>query len=235
MCFSAEASFTAAGILTTIGILTLKEAKKPNKPAHVLYLAIIPLLFALQQVCEGIIWITMDPTSSYHWLNTTMTYSFLFFAGIFWPIWIPYALMRTEQNPKRQKIIQYNFYIGLLIGLLSAISIFYLGHTAQIIAHNIAYPLQSDQETSLSQLAGYIYPVILLAYLYITVGSSFLSTIPSIWIFGVLSLISFFISQILYAHAFGSTWCFFAAIISIVCYWCIRKSTSELNHHSKQT
>ena len=54
MCFSATASFSVGAILLGLGTLTLKAARRPPE----LVLAAIPLLFAIQQLSEGVIWLT---------------------------------------------------------------------------------------------------------------------------------------------------------------------------------
>jgi len=53
MCFSAEASFIAGGILSIAGIVTLAKTQNPSYRA----LASIPLLFGLQQIGEGFVWL----------------------------------------------------------------------------------------------------------------------------------------------------------------------------------
>ena len=54
MCFSATASFTAGGVLLGLGTLTLRSARRSREVSF----AAIPLLFAVQQLSEGIIWWT---------------------------------------------------------------------------------------------------------------------------------------------------------------------------------
>ena len=51
MCFSATASFSAGAFLLGLGTLTLKSARRPRE----LPFAAIPLLFAIQQLSEGVI------------------------------------------------------------------------------------------------------------------------------------------------------------------------------------
>ena len=51
MCFSATASFSVGALLIGIGALTLKTAKHRREWP----LAAIPLLFAIQQLSEGVI------------------------------------------------------------------------------------------------------------------------------------------------------------------------------------
>lgn len=59
MCFSAEASFIASGGLAVIGGVSLVMAKKEDK-----LLAVIPLLFSVQQAFEGVQWLYLDSGSS---------------------------------------------------------------------------------------------------------------------------------------------------------------------------
>lgn len=50
MCFSAQASFTASGLLLLIALYAFKRAQKKNSA-----LAVLPLFFSIQQAFEGIV------------------------------------------------------------------------------------------------------------------------------------------------------------------------------------
>ena len=54
MCFSAEASFTAAAVLVPFGALSMTRAYKTD-PRYI-PIATLPLLFGLQQALEGAVW-----------------------------------------------------------------------------------------------------------------------------------------------------------------------------------
>lgn len=230
MCFSAEASFTSAGVLAIIGTFTYREAKKENHLDNLSYLAVIPLMFALQQFFEGIVWVTMPPNYDYSLLHKIAVHGFLIFAGIFWPIWIPYTLYSLEEIPERKKILCLTLSLGIVVALSSALSMIVFGNEAQEIAHNIAYPIPPNAyEHTLFPYFKIGYGVILGMYVIVTIGSSFISTIRYVWIFGVLASIGFIVAQVLYAKAFGSVWCFFAAIISIICYFIVKKSPRSIS------
>lgn len=225
MCFSAEASFTSAGVLAVIGVLTYRESQKEDRTKKLYYLAVIPLMFALQQFFEGIVWITMPPENDYIFLNKIAKYGFLLFAGLFWPIWIPYTLYKIEENPQRKKLIFVTLCIGGMVAISGALSMIILGNEARVVAHNIAYPLPlSAQEYGLTPFFRMTYALILGLYVIVTIGSNFISTVRYIWIFGFLTLIGFITAQILYTHAFGSIWCYFAALISSVSYLIVKKA-----------
>jgi hypothetical protein len=58
MCFSATASFSAAVVIGSVGIVTLRAAAVKHD-YRILALAALPLLFALQQVVEGLLWLDL--------------------------------------------------------------------------------------------------------------------------------------------------------------------------------
>ncbi len=228
MCFSAEASFTSAGVLTVIGSLTLREAcavSKEGAPNNLIYLGLIPLLFGVQQFFEGIVWVTMPPSKNVL-LHTVAVQGFLFFAGMVWPTLIPYSLYKLEEDPGRKNRLLITVGLGIFVSLCAALSMLILGNEAQVLVHNIAYPLPlTAQKSVLFPIEKTGYGLILGCYVIATIGSSFISSVRYVWIFGVLALLGFIIAQIFYAHAFGSVWCFFAAIISTVCYVIVKKNT----------
>ncbi len=60
MCFNANASFGASAVIGVIGILALRKVKNPSHYAF----AGIPLLFAIQQFVEGVLWLALKQPHS---------------------------------------------------------------------------------------------------------------------------------------------------------------------------
>ena len=86
MCFSAPASFVAAGLAGAAGLASLARVQSKAE----LPLAAMPLVFAIQQTIEGFLWLTLaneavGPTSS------SLTEAFLMFALVLWPIYAPFT------------------------------------------------------------------------------------------------------------------------------------------------
>lgn len=71
MCFSATASFSAGALLLGIGALTLKSALA-TRQRRALPFAAIPTLFAMQQLIEGVIWLTFAQEATR--LNAVLTH-----------------------------------------------------------------------------------------------------------------------------------------------------------------
>ena len=94
MCFSAGASFVASGGLAIVGVASLKVAKKEER-----IIALIPLAFALQQAIEGVQWLSLQSGCP----SLPLGYGFLFFAFIFWPVYVPLTVYLLDK--KKRKIL----------------------------------------------------------------------------------------------------------------------------------
>ena len=97
MCFSAAASFTVGAALMPAGIYCVSAALR-KKPSH-LGLAVVPLIFGIQQLSEGFVWHALDhdPQSVRSW-----SLVFLFFALAFWPLWFSVVGALMESQPRRR-------------------------------------------------------------------------------------------------------------------------------------
>lgn len=214
MCFSPESSFTAAAVLGVAGYGTLRQAKRA--PAFT-FIALIPVLFALQQLSEGILWLYLEAGVTSSTPVLLAQYSFLFFAMLVWPIWVPFSLCVAENISWRKWVIGAVCLTGIAwtvanIALLSQ----------QNIGSSIVY--RHIQYTYTALFPAEIYMAIVLI-------PCFLSSLRHVWIFGVLVTISAYITAYTYENTFTSVWCFFAAIISICLYFTVRNASKEMSSH----
>jgi hypothetical protein len=115
MCFSATASFTAGAVLGTIGTVSLSKAKT----AAQIPFAAIPMIFAIQQVCEGFVWLSFTREAFMPWHNT-LVYGFLFFAQILWPIFLPFSILLLEPDPLRKKWLRLITAFGIMASVVMA-------------------------------------------------------------------------------------------------------------------
>lgn len=199
MCFSATASFSAAAILATCSLVGQRYA--PTLPKKIFIAT--PFLFAIQQMIEGFVWIGLRHEIG--WLTTIGTYSFLFFAAVFWPIWIPLVVGVLEPHLGRTYSILHCWLIGILTGTVIGVHLLIYGAHASISDHHIAYNMYASS---------YLYWPALFFYCIATIAPFFFSTRNYFWIGGTAIMISYFASFFRYYYAQGSVWCFFAAIIS---------------------
>lgn len=204
MCFSAPASFIAGAALTATGIVTTTKASKKRRQ---LPFASLPLIFGLQQIIDGVAWISAGSA-----VQTLAAYSYAFIAYIFWPIFIPFSVLWFEPNKKRQKVLRVLLVIGVLTGLYALVLMLSGPVTAQSINSCIRY------DTAVPY-----WPPMLLPYVIATCGSFLVSSHRFVNWFGVVTFISALVAGWFYFETFSSVWCFFAAILSAMIYWHVRK------------
>lgn len=214
MCFSTEASFTASVILGTAGGAMLKNASS----RFLFFLAAIPLLFAIQQLAEGLVWLHL----SYHIGSDALFFNaqraYLIFAFLIWPIWIPISFALIEPVTWRRYLLFFNFYCGLALFL---VNLYYSEKTnisVQVINHSLQYMGQTPHQT--------------ISYALIVLLPMFLSSLKNVWILGILVAFAYLVADYFYAKTFVSVWCFFAALISLSVYKILKDYRYELEKTS---
>lgn len=206
MCFSASASFGAGVVLSSIYVASIKKAK-PQSQSHI-YFASIPLVFAVQQITEGLLWLSLTNTD-YAFLQQVTTYVFLFFAQVVWPIWVPYSILKLEPKDKQRKVEKILVGIGAIVSSYLAYCLLTFPVEAKIIGYHIAYG--QNYPDSISRYCG-------LLYIIATVFPPFFSRINRMWMLGTAIFISYIITTMFYNDYIVSVWCFFASIISMAVY-----------------
>lgn len=202
MCFSPIASFTAGTVLVIAGIFSLRQI---SSKSHLPF-ASIPLLFGIQQLIEGMVWLSLAWPSSLLFHNI-VTYSFVMFSHVLWPIFVPIAVLLMENDPKRKKILRVISIMGAIAWLYLLACIIVGPVNSRILHESVAYDIPVT----------YAFPAFLL-YITATCGSSLSSSSWKIRIFGTTMLLSFFVAHAFYEETFFSIWCFFAAVLSIIIY-----------------
>lgn len=219
MCFSATASFTAAAGLSIVSLLSIQKVQTRK----IIPLAATPLFFALQQSCEGIVWITLNAGNTTSTLHAIGMYGFLFFAAFWWPIWIPLALYIPEKIHSRKKLLLITARIGLCSAILLFISWAFYTTGAQVINHHIDYPvINYPFDITNKYIAQLISWIIFVSYCVATIMPFFISSIQHTWILGIAIAAGLITTYIFYLMAFSSVWCFFVAISSVLLYFVVK-------------
>ena len=202
MCFSATASFSAGALLIVIGTLTLKSARRPRELAF----AAIPLLFAIQQLIEGVIWLTFRVDAPL--LNSVMTHAYSFFSHVLWPAYVPLAVWLIEPPGRRRPV--------LLVFVAGGFAV-----ASYLLYILMAFPVVSRPTGQhVEYLSPHFYAAVTMTlYLLSTTASPLLSTHRMVKTFGALSLLAFGAAYYFYAQWFISVWCLFAALLSALIYF----------------
>ena len=206
MCFSATASLIVGGGLTVTGVLTLRLAEKRSE----LPFAAIPLLFGIQQITEGIIWLSLQHDAAQ--LKMVATYLYSVFSHVLWPVYVPLAVALMEPNAWRRKAL----WIFSIIGVVAAFHLLVLIATQSltvVAGEHIIYVSARHYEWPMMQI-----------YVTATCLAPLFSSYPLVRAFGAAALLLFFVSYLFYTAAFFSVWCFFAAILSAIIYLFFRST-----------
>lgn len=199
MCFSATASFSAGAVLFGFGILTLKASRIPSE----LPFAAIPLLFAIQQFSEGVLWLTLPHGAPL--LTVVMTYVYSFFSHVLWPIFLPLSVLLIEPPGRRRLALAVLFAIGVVVGLYLLYAMVDFGITSRLTGQHIEY------------VAPHFFGIATMStYLLATSISPMVSIHRVVKLFGILAFLSFASAYYFYATWFISVWCLFAALLSTV-------------------
>ena len=201
MCFSATASFAASAALLGVGTITLKSTRYAGE----LPFAAIPFLFGLQQLVEGVIWLTFMYEAPL--VNTVMTYLYTVFSHVLWPIYVPIAVLLIEPESDRRRTLLAFVVAGSAVGLYLLVSLTLFPVVSRPTGRHVEYVLPH-----------YFAAATMTLYLMSTTISLVLSTHRYVRIYGVLALLSFVAVYAFYATWFISVWCFFAGLLSGVVY-----------------
>ena len=214
MCFSAEASFTAAAILVPAGAVSIYSAVK----ADLRYLPIctLPLLFGVQQLMEGFVWTTgaRGDLALAHGFSV----AYMFFAWLAWPVWVPFSVFFLE--PARRK----PFYLvaailGAILGAGQYLPYFVHGDwlTVQFLGRAIRYDGVELFDYLLDRNLTYA------IYLALIILPPLLATHREVRVFGALIALAVAITYAFFRFAYISAFCFLGALMSLYLLLMIRR------------
>ena len=211
MCFSAVGSFALSGVLGGIGSRSIQL--NPSRPLRLF--AAIPLVFAVQQGAEGMVWLTVaNPTHAA--IQGIAVNLFLGIAVVVWPIWCPVALWLAEEDATRRRVLWRlsAFGMGSAVGALGLL--IYWAPTAVIAGHSVRYDHGgwSPPWFGLITLAAYVVP---------TVVPYFVSTTRLARTLGVMFVVSLVVTIVVRQETLTSVWCFFAALLSGMVLFAVRE------------
>lgn len=213
MCFSATASFGAGIVLTAIGVASLKKVQHQSQ----VMFAAIPLLFAIQQFSEGILWLIL-PHPELQYLQVGTTFFFLIFAQIVWPVYVPVSILLLEKQKTRRNFQRILVVIGLVVSCHLAYCLFRYKVQAEINCYHINYIQLYPEKWRV--LSGILYGIV-------TILPAIFSHIRRMWMLSVTVFISYAVTALFYETYLVSVWCFFASVISISV-WVIMREIKTL-------
>ncbi len=218
MCFSAEASFAASGVLAASSVAI---SRIPKERASV-PLSLFPAIFATHQFIEGILWLNHDGVLPDTYKTGAVT-AYVLIAYVLWPVFVPFAVYLTETSRRRRSIMLLCQAVGLGVGI-------------SLLLRNMGAPL--DVSVNCCSLSYHVNaPHLLMAPYLFTVSIPFLvSSQRGMVLFGLALTASCAAAAALTSAAtFPSVWCFFAAILSAGLYVYFYVEARTVTHQHGRT
>lgn len=213
MCFSATASFMAGSGLLLIGAAAVSQSR--NVPQKVF--ACIPLVFAVQQLSEGLVWLSMR-NETYAGFHNISMYAYLVFAQAVWPVLIPFSVLLFEKDRIRRRVLFVLLISGLFTALYLICGLIIFPVNVSIDGHHLKYHLDFPR------LMKWVTDI---AYMSSAALSPFVSSDKRVRVFGWMLLSSYILTTIFYQNYLASVWCFFAAVLSFTILFIIRAQNKE--------
>jgi len=212
VCFSAAASFTAAAVAGTVGIATLRDAARSGNPALV-PIAAFPILFAAQQMVEGLLWIELArPVPGT--CRPALVHAFVAYAEVFWPVFAPLAAWLIEPERWRRRGILICLAIGAVLSCYLLLKMIGNPYAASAATGHIVY------KNGATYPKGIEFP-----YVIATTICLLLSSHRVIQLLALVILVGFGVAYVSFHAAYVSVWCFFAGVTSILVYVFVRQSS----------
>ncbi|APV43692.1 hypothetical protein Dform_00332 [Dehalogenimonas formicexedens] len=212
MCFSAVASFTGGAVISGVGIAAQRERIRPEQRLF----ASIPLIFALQQFAEGVLWLTLR-SGGHIAIQNTATYVFLTVALAAWPTLVPLSVLLMEKVKARRIFLAFLVAAGGIVSVLNAYSLLNYPVTVQIQGSHIQYNNSFPTSWGLIPI---LYGISVILPLWV-------SSVKHVWLLGLAIAVSLMVTVIFYTQYVTSVWCFFAALMSVIIIWILRTSRNS--------
>ena len=216
MCFSPEASFASAALLVPAGVYCIKSAVAKNPPF--VCLAVVPVIFGLQQFAEGLVWLGYQRGDSEATRAAALVY--LAVALAFWPFWIPLCGSVLERSVPKRILCGCFAVLGLIGGLTMYVPLLLDPAALEVQAtyHSLYYNMESSPVFVRM-------PLIYWETLYVVIIGvpALISQTRGVPLLGIAVVVSAGLTHIFFSYATVSVWCFFAAVLSLYLCFAFRK------------
>ncbi|MBE7219211.1 MAG: hypothetical protein INR64_12130 [Caulobacteraceae bacterium] len=206
MCFSAPADFAAAAAVGAVGVATLMQVHRPRAALF----AALPLLFAAHQATEGVVWLGADRLVSPAVTRAAML-AFMLYAQALLPLLVAAGVWLIEPSPARRR------WVALTVACAAGLCV--LGAWGLASTHSIV-TVQGRCLAFRNPVTNH--PWYALAYA-LPAAAPLLSSRPWVRAFGALNLAGMAVVLLVRAYALTSVWCLYAAALSVMLYWAVRR------------
>lgn len=206
MCLSAEVSFGAAAFLIPAGIVAAAFSVRGER--RYLMIAMLPALFGVQQLVEGLIWTAGQAGDAARVDRYALVY--MFFTWVVWPIWVPVSAYFIEKGGRRHAILPF-VVAGAMLGGLQFIP--YFVHEGWLTTTFLPWAVRYQDINLVDGLVSRW--VTYAIYVTIVIVPFLLVREWRINVFGLLVMAVVAVTYFLFAYVYISVFCFGGAVISV--------------------
>jgi hypothetical protein len=213
MCFSATADLVGGAVVGAIGLDVVLHV---NGRRSYRALAALPLLFAVHQLVESVVWSGADGSWSPA-VRTAALWVYLLFAFVVLPTYVPWATWRIEPPGTRRVLMAWITVIGVGVSLSLLVAMLAGPVTVRAHEYHLAYTTSLRAGT-----------LVVALYVFATCGAFILSGQRLIMWFGGVNLLAVGILATTVVDGFASLWCAWAAVTSAAFAIYLRREDPEL-------
>lgn len=199
VCFSVQADLVAGAVLAPIAVLSLREVRTRRE----LPFALLPTVFCVHQLIEALVWLGLDGHVP-GWVQAAAALAYVLIALPLLPLLVPTAILLLEPHGFRARTLPF---VGLGVIVAAVLATTVLDGPIKVLRlkHALSY------DVGLSHAILWI-----VLYVVAVTGPALMSGYRSIVAFGVLNVVGLVTVALLYAEAFASLWCVYAALTSVL-------------------
>jgi hypothetical protein len=198
VCFSVQADVVAGLVLVPMAVVSLREVRHVREVPF----ASLPLLFALHQLTEAVVWAAYDDGTVSEALGHAAAVLYVGFAMVVLPTLFPLSVLLLEPQGSRARVAPF-VVLGAALSVVFAVEVFSDPVTVVVHPHALEYA------TGLSH--GGLLSVV---YVVAVIGPAILSGYRSVVALGLVNLVGLIVVAVVYLDAFASLWCVYAALTS---------------------
>ncbi len=201
MCFSAEASFAGAAVITAAGVGALALVEDRREVPF----AALPLLFGIHQALEGLTWLALDGRDAAP-LTGFGVHSWVLYAWALLPIYVPWAVWLIERDPRRRRWMAGLMAVGGVLAGFMFVQSIQPEISVRVVADNLDYRLG----------LGFSAVYLAVPYVAATCLTPALSTHRWVRAFGIANFLAMGTAALIEAKDYSSIWCTLAAFLSLM-------------------
>jgi hypothetical protein len=198
MCFSVQADVVAGVVVLPMAVVALREVRHVREVPF----ASLPLLFALHQLTEAVVWAGFDDHAVAEPLRQAAVVVYVGYAMVVLPTLFPLSVLLLEPRGARLRVAPF-VALGVVMSAVFAVGVF--STPIRVIVH----PRALEYATGLHHG-----DLLSLGYIVAVIGPAILSGYRSVVAFGLVNLVGLVVVAIVYVDAFASLWCVYAALTS---------------------